>query len=182
MYIKWNKSINKIKWNKNKIIKQMMISTINICTFSAKFLTSSSFVDFPPYLQGRQLLWLSDHIVVYQAPLKNYYKRKEFAPFRFRINPFSEGCWCTHYENKPIQIYWKFYHQKKWKFSDKNSDIFSYFCSKHRLCDSLEPHRRGGSNEYPISMFLSRNKKNKVYPCKPQFYYIKAGFKGVKIL
>ena len=22
---------------------------------------------------------------------------------------------------------------KKWKFSDKNSDIFSYFCSKHRL-------------------------------------------------
>ena len=31
-------------------------------------------------------------------------------------------------------------------------------------------------------MFLSRNKKTKVYPCKPQFYYIKVGFKGVKIL
>ena len=30
----------------------------------------------------------------------------------------------THYENMPIQIYWKFYHQKNWKFSDKNSDIF----------------------------------------------------------
>ena len=30
-------------------------------------------------------------------------------------------------------------------------------------------------------MFLSRNKKNNVYPCKPQFYYIKVGFKGVKI-
>ena len=27
--------------------------------------------------------------------------------------------------------------------------------------------------EYPQSMFLSRNKKNNVYPCKPQFYYIK---------
>ena len=27
-------------------------------------------------------------------------------------------------------------------------------------------------------MFLSRNKKNIVYPCKPQFYYIKVGFKG----
>ena len=25
---------------------------------------------------------------------------------------------------------------------------------------SLEPPRRGGSNEYPQSMFLSRNKKN----------------------
>ena len=38
-------------------------------------------------------------------------------------------------------------------FQIKNSDIFSYFCSKHRLC------RRGGSNEYPQYMFLSRNKK-----------------------
>ena len=46
---------------------------------------------------------------------------------------------------------------------------------------SLEP-RRGGSNEYPQSMFLSRNNKNNVYPCKPQFYYIKVGFKGVKII
>ena len=31
-------------------------------------------------------------------------------------------------------------------------------------------------------MFLNRNKKNNVYPCKPQFYYIKVGFKGVKII
>ena len=27
-------------------------------------------------------------------------------------------------------------------------------------------------------MFLSRNKKNNVYPCKPQFYCMKGGFKG----
>ena len=47
---------------------------------------------------------------------------------------------------------------------------------------SLEPPRRGGSNEYQQSMFLSRNKKINVYPCKPQFYYIKVGFKGVKII
>ena len=32
---------------------------------------------------------------------------------------------------------------------------------------SLEPPRRGGSNEYLQFMFLSRNKKNNVYPCKP---------------
>ena len=43
---------------------------------------------------------------------------------------------------------------------------------------SLEPPRRGGSNEYPQSMVLSKNKKNNVYPGKPQFYYIKVGFKG----
>ena len=42
----------------------------------------------------------------------------------------------------------------------------------------LEPPRRGGSNEYPQSMFLSRNKKTNVYPCKPQFYCIKVGLKG----
>ena len=45
---------------------------------------------------------------------------------------------------------------------------------------SSEPPQRGGSYEYPQSMFLSRNEKqnNKVYPCKPQLYYIKVGFKG----
>ena len=47
---------------------------------------------------------------------------------------------------------------------------------------SLEPPRWGASNEYPQSMFLSKNKKNNVYPCKPQFYYIKVGFKGVNII
>ena len=88
----------------------------------------------------------------------------------------------AHYENTPIQIYWKFYHQKKWKFSDKNSDIFHISAQNIDCGYSLEPPRRGGSNEYPQSMFLNRNKKNNVYPCKSQFYYIKVGFKGVNIL
>ena len=56
--------------------------------------------------------------------------------------------------------------------------FFSYFCSKHRLWVLV---RTSSSNEYPQSMFLSRNKKNNVYPLKPQFYFIKVGFKGVKI-
>ena len=47
---------------------------------------------------------------------------------------------------------------------------------------SLELPQRGSSNEYPQSMFLSRNKKNNVYPSKLQFYYINVGFKGVKII
>ena len=37
-----------------------------------------------------------------------------------------------------------------------------------------------GSNEYPQSMCLSGNTKTNVYPCNPQFYCIKMGFKGVK--
>ena len=62
----------------------------------------------------------------------------------------------------------------------KNYDILSYFCSKPRLW-VVRTTRRGGSNEYPQSMFLSRNKKNNVYPCKPQFYYTKVGLRGSKL-
>ena len=64
----------------------------------------------------------------------------------------------------------------------KNSDIFHSSAQNIDCGYSLEPPRRGGSNEYPQSMFPSKNKKNNVYPCKPQFYYIKVGFKGVKII
>ena len=72
---------------------------------------------------------------------------------------------------------------KNESFQMKNSDIFFHISAQNRdFGHSLEPPRRGGSNEYPQSMFLSRNKKNNVYPCKPQFYYIKVGFKGVNII
>ena len=71
---------------------------------------------------------------------------------------------------------------KNWKFSDKNSDIFHISAQNIDCGYSLEPPGRGGSNEYPQSMFLSRNKNNNVYPCKPQFYYIKVGLKGVNII
>ena len=64
----------------------------------------------------------------------------------------------------------------------KNTDIFHIFVRNIDCGDSLEPPHRGSSNEYPQSMFLSRNMKNNVYPCKPQFYYIKVGFKGVGII
>ena len=74
-----------------------------------------------------------------------------------------------HYENTPIQIYRKFHLQKTENFQIKNSDIF------HNSGQNID---RG----YPQSMFLNRNKKNNVYPCKPQFYYTKVGFEGVKII
>ena len=55
---------------------------------------------------------------------------------------------------------------KNWTFSDKNSDF-----------QNID---RG----YSLEPTLSKNKKNmcNVYPCKPKFYYIKVGFKGVKII
>ena len=44
-------------------------------------------------------------------------------------------------------------------FQMKNSDIFHICAQNIDFVYSLEPHRRGGSNEYPQSMFLSKNKK-----------------------
>ena len=67
-------------------------------------------------------------------------------------------------------------------FQIKNSDIFHMSAENIDCGYSLEPPCWGGSNEYPQSMFLSRNNKKNVYPCKPQFYYAKVGFKGVKII
>ena len=82
----------------------------------------------------------------------------------------------------PIQILCKFHLQNTEHFQMKNSDIFHISAQNIDCGYSLEPPRRGGSNEYPQSVFSSRNKKNNVYPCKPQLYYIKMGFKGIKII
>ena len=71
---------------------------------------------------------------------------------------------------------------KNWNFLDKHSDIFHISAQNIDCGYSLEPPRRGSSNEYPQAMILSRNKKNNVYPCKPEFYYINMGFKGVYII
>ena len=57
----------------------------------------------------------------------------------------------------------------------KKKDILHIFAENIDCGYPLEPPLRGGSNAYPQSMLLSRNKKNNVYPRKPQFYYIKVG-------
>ena len=67
-------------------------------------------------------------------------------------------------------------------FQIKSCDIFHISAQNINCGYSLEPPRRGGSNEYPQSKFLSRNKKYNVYSCKPQVYYMKVGFKGVKTI
>ena len=62
-----------------------------------------------------------------------------------------------HYANMSVQYTAIFQGCKKDNFQMKNCD------------------------ENPQSMFWSKNKKNNVYPCKPEFYYIKVGCKGVFI-
>ena len=59
--------------------------------------------------------------------------------------------------------------KKNENFQIKNSDIFHISAQNIDCGYSLEPPRRGGSNEYPQSMFLSRYKKIKYTPGNSSF-------------
>ena len=84
----------------------------------------------------------------------------------------------------PIQIYWEFYHQKLIFFRYKKSNIFHIFHIPAQNIDcgySLEPPFEVGLRVLTIC-FLAENKKTNVYLCKPKFYCIKVGFKGVETI
>ena len=74
-----------------------------------------------------------------------------------------------HYENTPNEIYWKFYHQKMKKKSDKNSDIFHISAQNIDCGYSLEPPQRGGSNEYHNLCFWAEIRKIMYTPVNPSF-------------
>ena len=80
----------------------------------------------------------------------------------------------------PIQIYRKFHLNKTENFQIKNSDIF-HISTQNIDCGYLldclsETVLRSTHN----LCFRAKIRKNNVYPCKPQFYYIKVGFKGCR--
>ena len=56
-------------------------------------------------------------------------------------------------------------------------DIFLIFAQNIGYGYTLEPPRQGSSNEYPQSMFWSKNKKNRYTPV----LICKSGYKGVFI-
>ena len=61
----------------------------------------------------------------------------------------------SHYENTPIQIRdIENFTTKTESFQIKKSDFFFYISAQNMDCVySLEPPRRGGSNEYTQSLF-----------------------------
>ena len=85
-----------------------------------------------------------------------------------------------HYANMSVQYTAIFHGCKNDNFQMKCFDIFLNFAQNIDCGYTLEPPRRGGSNEYPQSMFWSKIRKN-VYPCTPQCHCIKVGCKGVFI-
>ena len=60
-------------------------------------------------------------------------------------------------KNENFQSLWKLF------------DIFLIFAQNIDCGFTLEPPRPGGSNEYPQSMFWSKNKKNRYTPAYPSF-------------
>ena len=71
-----------------------------------------------------------------------------------------------HYKNTPMQYTEKIFGCKNKNFHWKNFDIFLIFAQNIDCGYMLEPPRRGGSNEYPQSMFWSKKKKNR---CAPEY-------------
>ena len=74
-----------------------------------------------------------------------------------------------HYENTPIKYTENFTTKKMTIFHIKNSDIFHISAQNIDCGYSLEPPHRGGSNEYPQSMFWAEITKIMYIPVNPSF-------------
>ena len=59
--------------------------------------------------------------------------------------------------------------EKNENFQKKICRIFLIFAQNIDCVYTLEPPRRGGSNEYPQSMFWCKDKKNRYTPAYPSF-------------
>ena len=72
----------------------------------------------------------------------------------------TETCYLTkHYKKHAYSKILKISQPKKETFQIKNADIFHISAQKIDCGYSLEPPRRGGSNEYPQSMFWAKLEK-----------------------
>ena len=67
-----------------------------------------------------------------------------------------------------MQITEKFFGCKNENFQWTNFNIFLIF-AQNIDCGYTLPPQRGCSNEYPQSMFWSKNKKNRYTPAYPSF-------------
>ena len=75
----------------------------------------------------------------------------------------------NHYANTPMQYTAIFHGCENFNFQMKFFNIFLIFAQNLDCGYSLEPSQWGGSNEYPQSMFWSKNKKKMYTPVHPSF-------------
>ena len=76
-----------------------------------------------------------------------------FNQFITKTCPYNTCIQRVHYENLPMQYTEIFSPVKIENFQWKMFDIFLIFAQNIDCGYTLEPPRRGGSNEYPQSMF-----------------------------
>ena len=70
---------------------------------------------------------------------------------------------------------------KNENFHWNNFDIFLIFAQNIDCGYTLQLPRRGGSNEYPQSMFWIKNKKNRYTPANPTLYMYGWGLGGYSL-
>ena len=83
-----------------------------------------------------------------------------------------------HYENLPMQYTQIYLALKVENFQLKIFDIYLRFAQNIDCGYTLEPPRRGGSNEYPQSMVWSKNKKKIDIPLDTPVLLYKSGVQG----
>ena len=85
---------------------------------------------------------------------KNYFQ----APFSDHMSP-RHMFYSLDTSPTPWHVIYRDFSALKIEISsEKKNDFFFFFCSK-----------QGGSNEYPQSMFLTKNKSNRYTPAYPSF-------------
>ena len=135
---------------------------MNIRTFQSMWLNIHRYAPYglEQYLQitfhikatlrfGGYILFRKDFVVLDCHIVKRYNTTKYMMP---------------HYENTPIQIYWKFYRQKTKVLRLKKIWYFSYFCTKHRLWVLVRTASRSTHN-----LCFWAEIKNNIYPVNPSF-------------
>ena len=83
-----------------------------------------------------------------------------------------------HYANTPMQYTAIFHRCKNVNFQIKKCNIFLNFAQNIDCGYTLEPLSEAVLTSTHNLCFRAKKGKNG-YPCKPQFYYIKLGCKGV---
>ena len=152
LYIRWhvNKILNWIYFNRHVVV------TVTCLAYSKSNRESQKFSPFAA---------MDKTLPIVSRPHK--WEQPPWSNIPNITNPFTKTRLYRYIENFTI---------KNCKFPDTNFGIFFFHISAQNkdFGYSLEPPRRGGSNEYPKSMFLSRNMKNNV-PLKTPVLLYKCG-------
>ena len=108
-------------------------------------------------------------IVVYLSYI--YLDNLPFLSFTFEYVHFTVY-WCIITKTRLFK-YIETFTSKNWKIPGTKTLIFFIFLLQHVEAVLTSSHNL---------CFWAKIRKNNIYPCKPQFYYIKVGFKAFKII